>query len=126
MEQPHLVGGRVLAVAPDEQLLSEPTRRATAEHYVWGSTVLCDGWHLVRTRELSVIAERMPVGAAEVRHAHRHSRQFFYVLEGELTMEDRGQVHEFLVGQNEGIEINARVSSIRRLNRSDGAVGLPE
>lgn len=60
----------------------------SAEHYTWGQG--CDGWHLVRTPALSVIQERMPPGTAEVRHSHEHSRQFFYVLSGCLTLESGG------------------------------------
>ena len=45
-----------------------PTSATTAEHYAWGAG--CDGWHLVRAPALSVIQERMPPGAAEVRHRH--------------------------------------------------------
>jgi hypothetical protein len=37
---------------------ARPISRETAEHYVWGGT--CDGWHLVRSLELSIIQERMP------------------------------------------------------------------
>ncbi len=73
----------------------------TAEHYTWGST--CDGWHLVNRPELSVIRERMPPGAAEVRHIHRRSRQFFYVLRGEATLEAAGSDH--LLAAGEGLEV---------------------
>ncbi len=65
--------------------MSEPISIATADHYVWGE--ICDGWHLVRYENLSVIEERMPPGTEEQRHWHQHARQFFYVLEGELTMQ---------------------------------------
>ena len=63
--------------------------RANAERYGWGGPDgdTCDGWHLLRSAELSVIEERMPPGSAEVRHWHRRARQFFYVVAGELTME---------------------------------------
>ena len=57
----------------------------TAEHYNWGDG--CDGWHLVKQAELSVIHERMPPGTAEVRHYHERARQFFFVLSGEATLE---------------------------------------
>lgn len=60
----------------------------TAVHYGWGEN--CEGWHLVRAAGLSVIQERMPPGAAEVRHRHGTARQFFYVLAGELTLERDG------------------------------------
>lgn len=81
--------------------MTEPISTATADHYVWGE--ICDGWHLVRTGELSIIEERMPPGSAEQRHWHQHARQFFYVLEGELTMQfdDRATV----LKPRQGIEI---------------------
>jgi mannose-6-phosphate isomerase-like protein (cupin superfamily) len=63
----------------------------SAEHYRWGQG--CDGWHLLAGDDLSVIEERMPPGAAEVRHWHARSRQFFYALEGTLTLELEGTVH---------------------------------
>lgn len=73
----------------------------TAEHYSWGQD--CDGWHLVRAPGLSVIQERMAHGAAEVRHMHSRSRQFFYVLKGRLTLELDGNRHELRAG--EGLEV---------------------
>lgn len=36
----------------------------TADHYVWGE--VCDGWHLLRRKDLSVIQERVPAGRAQV------------------------------------------------------------
>lgn len=82
-----------------------PTNRANAEHYQWGGPqgTDCDGWHLVRTPELSVIEERMPASSEEVRHAHRRARQFFYLLAGELTMEVEGREHTLLCG--DGLEV---------------------
>lgn len=78
-----------------------PTSTSTAEHYVWGGT--CDGWHLARAAALSVIEERMPPGAREVRHRHAHARQFFYVLAGTLTMEVEGTTH--LLPARTGLEL---------------------
>lgn len=63
--------------------------RDNAEHYRWG--VDCDGWHLVKDAQLSVIEEFMPPGAAEIRHHHERSQQFFYILTGEVLMEINGQ-----------------------------------
>jgi mannose-6-phosphate isomerase-like protein (cupin superfamily) len=63
--------------------------RENAEHYVWGG--ICDGWHLVKRADLSVIHERMPPGACEVRHYHNRSRQFFFVLSGTATLEINGE-----------------------------------
>jgi mannose-6-phosphate isomerase-like protein (cupin superfamily) len=55
-----------------------------AEHYHWGGD--CDGWHLLKGDDLSVIQERMPPGRFELKHLHRKARQFFYILSGEATM----------------------------------------
>jgi uncharacterized cupin superfamily protein len=91
----------------------EPISNETAEHYVWGD--VCDGWHLVRTPQLSVIEERMPQGASEQRHRHEVARQFFYVLAGELTMEVEGVTHVLKPGA--GLEV-APGSAHQAMNRS--------
>jgi quercetin dioxygenase-like cupin family protein len=90
-----------------------PVSADDAPHYVWGE--VCDGWHLVRTPELSVIEERMPPGASEQRHRHEFARQFFYVLAGELTMEVDGAVHALTTGM--GLEI-APGCAHQAMNRS--------
>jgi mannose-6-phosphate isomerase-like protein (cupin superfamily) len=89
----------------------------SAEHYTWGG--VCDGWHLVRSSELSVIEERMPPGAREQRHFHRQARQFFYVLAGELVMETEGALHKIESGQ--GLEIAPGVAHQAR-NESNESV----
>ena len=61
-----------------------PISSADAEHYTWGDA--CDGWHLLRSPDLSVVQERVPAGAGEVMHFHKLSCQFFYILEGEGTI----------------------------------------
>jgi mannose-6-phosphate isomerase-like protein (cupin superfamily) len=99
------------------QSLSDPISRATAEHYTWGTQ--CDGWHLVRTTGLSVIQERMPPGTREVRHRHARSRQFFFVLAGELTLEVAGALHVLPAGS--GLEI-APGAAHQALNRSQAPV----
>jgi len=58
--------------------------KETADHYVWGKG--CNGWHLVKTAELSVIHERMPAGTSEAQHFHRRARQFFFVLSGTAVL----------------------------------------
>ena len=65
--------------------MAEAISTANSEHYVWGGA--CDGWHLLKGEDLSVIQERVPPGAAEVRHYHRRSRQFFFILSGEAVIE---------------------------------------
>jgi mannose-6-phosphate isomerase-like protein (cupin superfamily) len=72
-----------------------------AEHYIWGEN--CDGWHLLKRDDMSVIQERVPAGAAEVMHHHNTARQFFYILDGQGTMifEDR----EVVLAKGQGLEI---------------------
>ena len=69
----------------------QPVSISNAEHYAWG--MACDGWHLLKRGELSVIQERVPAGASETPHYHNTARQFFYILAGEATMVfDDGEV----------------------------------
>jgi len=77
--------------------MHDPVSILNAEHYTWGN--LCDGWHLVRTPELSVIQERMPPGTSEARHVHEHARQFFFVLEGAAVLEVDGLEHRLTAQQ---------------------------
>lgn len=75
---------------------------ANAEHYTWGDG--CDAWYLVKQDAIHVIEERMPPRTAEKRHHHVRSRQFAYVLEGELSFEIERQMHTLKAG--EGMEIH--------------------
>ncbi len=70
--------------------------KKSAEHYRWGSG--CDGWHLLKTDQLSVIEESMPAGCCENRHFHQKAQQFFYVLSGSLVIETNGTDHEIVEG----------------------------
>jgi mannose-6-phosphate isomerase-like protein (cupin superfamily) len=72
-----------------------------AEHYIWGD--VCDGWHLVKQKELSVIHERMPSGTAEARHYHNQARQFFFVLIGTAILEVDGRRET--IRAFEGVEV---------------------
>lgn len=80
---------------------AEVISRDNAQHYTWGNR--CDGWFLVRTPDLNIIEEVMPPGTSEARHHHQRARQFFFVLEGELTMEI--EHHVLTLHKGEGIEI---------------------
>ena|SRR5579862_509904 len=80
---------------PNNQI--NPISKENAEHYTWGGQ--CDGWHLVKSSELSVIQERMPSGTAEIRHFHHRSQQFFYVLSGEAQMQVEGRLLTLAPGQ---------------------------
>lgn len=68
----------------------------TAEHYRWGD--VCDGWHLLKRDDFSVIRERVPHGAAETRHRHVRARQFFFVLDGAAVIEVNGVCHALAAG----------------------------
>jgi mannose-6-phosphate isomerase-like protein (cupin superfamily) len=81
--------------------MTKVTDITNAEHYVWGE--VCDGWHLLKTPDLSVIQERVPAGAGEVWHFHSKARQYFYVLSGTATIElEDGEIS---FGANQGVHI---------------------
>jgi uncharacterized cupin superfamily protein len=82
-------------------MIPQPTSRAVGQEYGWGDG--CQGWHLVRAQNLSVIEERMPPGTRETRHWHARARQFFYVLQGTLTLEVEGVTHS--LAARSGIEL---------------------
>lgn len=83
-----------------------PVSIKDAPHYTWGD--ICDGWHLAKTDGLSVIQERVPHGAAEIRHFHNRAEQFFYVLSGVATMEVDGVVHR--LNPSQGIHVTAGIA----------------
>lgn len=80
-----------------EPAVVAPIGIENAEHYCWGQ--VCDGWHLLKLDGVSVIRERVPPGAAEIRHRHARARQFFYVLEGAALIEVDGVRHALAAGQ---------------------------
>ncbi|UOQ51658.1 cupin domain-containing protein [Hymenobacter cellulosivorans] len=95
-------------------LVCLPISLATAEHYRWGEG--CDGWHLVKTPVLSIIQERMPSGAQEVRHYHERAYQFFFVLAGEATLEINGVAHRLQAQQ--GLAVPPR--AVHQLRNESG------
>jgi mannose-6-phosphate isomerase-like protein (cupin superfamily) len=80
--------------------------RSNSEHYFWGAG--CDGWHLLKRDDLSIITERVPPGGSEQRHYHVNSRQFFYILTGAATIEVDGVRHS--LEANQGIEIHPGIA----------------
>lgn len=88
-----------------------------AEHYVWGNG--CDGWHLLKQDDLSVITERVPAGECEQRHFHAKARQFFYILVGEAVMAVAGE--RVVLRSHQGIEIPPGVAH-QFCNESDSDV----
>lgn len=77
---------------------------SNAEHYTWGQG--CDGWHLHRSDELSIIQELMPPGTTEVLHYHNKAQQVFYVLSGIATFQVNDET--LIVKANESIHIPAK------------------
>jgi mannose-6-phosphate isomerase-like protein (cupin superfamily) len=90
--------------------MAKVTSIQTAEHYAWGDG--CDGWFLSKDEGIHIIQERMPPGASERRHVHNRSRQFFYVLRGELTLELESENVGMRAG--EGLEIKPGVAHMAR------------
>jgi mannose-6-phosphate isomerase-like protein (cupin superfamily) len=88
---------------PEKSIEARPgaVSRVNAEYYRWGHD--CDAWHLVKDHDFSVIEEMIPPGAAEVRHFHKQSQQFFYILSGEAMMEVEGD--PVLVPAGSGIRV---------------------
>ncbi|HMH15455.1 MAG TPA: cupin domain-containing protein [Edaphobacter sp.] len=78
----------------------------TAEHYTWGgpNNNDGDGWYLVKTPDLHIIEEGLPPGVAEAPHHHTRSRQFFFVLSGQLTITI--EHHDFVLNPGQGIEVS--------------------
>ncbi|RPI76951.1 MAG: cupin domain-containing protein [Desulfobacteraceae bacterium] len=74
---------------------------ATAEHFIWGS--VCDGWHLLKQSDLSIVQERVPPGAGEVKHVHNRAQQFFFILSGSAVLELEDRTVHCVAGQ--GISI---------------------
>jgi mannose-6-phosphate isomerase-like protein (cupin superfamily) len=85
-----------------------------AEHFIWGD--LCDGWHLVDRDGLNIVQERVPPGKSEVRHFHNSARQYFFVLEGEATLDLGSEI--VTLGKHEGLEVPPQTSHQFR-NESD-------
>lgn len=76
-----------------------------SEHYSWAAGA--DGWHLLKSSELSVIEECVAPGGREERHSHDASQQFFYVLSGVACIEAQGETYVLQAGC--GLHVPARV-----------------
>lgn len=89
------------ASADEKENMSNVMSEATAEHYKWGGNN--DGWHYLKRDDLSIIKERMVPGGQEKPHFHEKARQFFFVIEGVLTMKTPERDYELVSGS--GLEI---------------------
>lgn len=77
--------------------------KGNTEYYRWGN--LCEGWHYLKNKNVSVIVEVMPVGTSEKLHYHENAQQFFYILKGMAKITIDGK--NFLLKPSNGIEIEA-------------------
>ena len=75
--------------------------KENCEFYNWGDN--CNGWHFLKTQDLSIIEELMPPGTSEQLHFHKFATQLFYILKGTATFELDGAV--ITVTEGQGIKI---------------------
>ncbi len=73
-----------------------------AEQYRWGNAGI--GWLLANSKDITVAERQLSPGVKEIRHYHRKSWQFFYVLSGAGTMHIAGE--EISLSRNESIEVD--------------------
>ncbi len=89
--------------------------KENSELYYWGDK--CIGWHLVKSKNLSIIEELMPPNTKEEKHYHNFSEQFFQILNGTATFEIAGQTIE--VEKGKGIHILPKIKHQIRNNTSE-------
>lgn len=68
-------------------MLPTPIDSSTADHYTWGN--ICDGWHLLKSPELSVIQEHVPAGVPHRFANHSAEGVSFLVISSPSTAGDR-------------------------------------
>lgn len=90
------------------------TSKDNSEHYNWGNN--CSGWHLVKSKELSIIEELMPPNTKETKHYHKNAEQFFRILKGKAIFELEDKTIEVRAG--EGIHILPKVKHRIRNDQS--------
>ena len=86
----------------------------TASHYFWGNNY--DGWWLKKNGRFTVISEILPPNGSEVKHFHSKTEQFFYVLEGTLSIELDGT--NYHLQHHEGITVIPNIAH-KVFNQSD-------
>ncbi len=89
--------------------------KENSEHYYWGEN--CSGWHLVKSKSLSVIEEMMPPKTQEKKHYHNNSQQFFRILSGKATFEIENEIIE--VKSGDGIHILPKIKHRIRNDQSE-------
>ena len=81
------------------------TSKETSSRFTWGEN--CHGWWLKREGFFTVIEETMPPGTSEKKHIHNLTEQFFYILDGTLSIKLNDTVYQ--LQKNQGITIAPRV-----------------
>ncbi len=79
--------------------------KENSTHYFWGNN--CSGWHLVKSKKISVIQELMKPNTEEQKHYHKFSEQFFYILKGIAIFEIEDEIIE--VESGNGIHILPKI-----------------
>ena len=85
-----------------------------APYFTWGEKG--DGWFLAKNQHAVIIQECMQPHTSEIRHYHKATWQFFYILSGIATIEIDGNYVELIKG--EGIEIPVSLPH-NIMNKSD-------
>lgn len=83
----------------------KPVEADEDNFYSWGDR--CSGWKLLELDHLQVRQEAMPPATAEEPHVHRYVHQFFYILDGRMTLCTPDDV--MYVGPGQGIHVPAGV-----------------
>lgn len=98
----------------EKRVIMKKVNIQNAEYYKWGEN--CEGWHFLKRKDASVIKEKMPPATFEKMHYHEKSRQLFYILEGEASI----QIGEELIDlfEGEAIEIEPRTPHQIRNNQN--------
>lgn len=93
--------------------------RKNSDHYKWGNN--CDAWHLLQTRRLSVIEERIPPGDSEEPHYHRYATQLFYLLEGRIRFTHATENYQMQPGDAVHV-VPGVVHSVENIGDSDAVL----
>ena len=88
----------------------------TITPYKWGDN--CLGWHLLESKDLSVIEEKMPPNTSETLHFHERAQQLFYIISGIASFTIEQEKVEAKAG--ESIHIPPKtIHQISNLQRTD-------
>lgn len=97
-------------MTPPPEFTPNPVSEGSQNHRSWGEG--CSAWELMNAKNMVVIVETMPPGTSETMHHHDRATQFFYVLDGELSIsfEAPSDPSSLAIEAGSGIEIPAGVA----------------